>query len=309
MHWVLHNPMADLPGPNFLVVYAVVVLIAVIYVRVRMRRLDPTVEIEPCDVPGKLGHLEIAYLGGNAMKVLGVLLFDLHRRGYLTLIEYKKGKFHIARGRHYPDEARLTRLERAVFDRIKIPIDASLLRADKELMAPVEEYCEELDEALREEQLLMPAECRSRANVYAGEAIAWLLLLSTYKIVVGVAKGHTNVGLLIALALIGVVVVVIASRLPRVSRRGAELLRKSRLAFQDQQDQLVISQDPASCPHAAMTAALFGFTAMAGTPWVSAWKQLAPRAKDGGSGCGGAGCGGAGCGGGCGGGGCGGCGG
>ena len=66
MHWLTHNAIADMPGPRYLLLYGSLVLITIVFVRIRVRRLDPSLELDPPTVPGKLGAHQIAHLRGGA---------------------------------------------------------------------------------------------------------------------------------------------------------------------------------------------------------------------------------------------------
>ena len=46
MHWLTHNAIADMPGPRYLLVYGSLVLITIVFVRIRVRRLDPSLELD-----------------------------------------------------------------------------------------------------------------------------------------------------------------------------------------------------------------------------------------------------------------------
>src|SRR4051812_25311996 len=73
MHWLTHNAIADMPGPKFLMVYGIFVLITTVIVKIKIRRLDPSLELEPPTVPGKLSAHQIAHLRGGAARVLAVV--------------------------------------------------------------------------------------------------------------------------------------------------------------------------------------------------------------------------------------------
>ena len=91
MHWLTHNAIADMPGPRYLLVYGILVLITIVIVRIKIRRLDPSLELDPPTVPGKLSAHQIAHLRGGAPRVLAVVLYDLCRRGYLQVLQAGEG--------------------------------------------------------------------------------------------------------------------------------------------------------------------------------------------------------------------------
>jgi uncharacterized protein (TIGR04222 family) len=81
MDWLTHNPIADLPGPQFLIVYGVaaVAVIAAAYGIIRL--LDRTDRRKPPRVPGTFDPYEMAYLCGGTNAVIRTVLYALYLRG------------------------------------------------------------------------------------------------------------------------------------------------------------------------------------------------------------------------------------
>src|SRR4051812_6594217 len=87
MDWLLHNPIADLYGPSFLLLYGGVIALIVVDALWVRGRSDPTTDLDPPDVPTKPDPHAIAYLRGGANELTGLVIFDLLRRGYLQTTE------------------------------------------------------------------------------------------------------------------------------------------------------------------------------------------------------------------------------
>ncbi|MGZ3386671.1 MAG: TIGR04222 domain-containing membrane protein, partial [Isosphaeraceae bacterium] len=99
------------------------------------------------------------------------------------------------------------------------------------LAAQVAASCHPLDESLREEQLLVSSE---RCQVALRAALPGLVLtpaLGGAKLLIALAKGRHNVGFLIAMAFVGLVIMVAISRVPRITARGREYLKRLQMAF------------------------------------------------------------------------------
>src|SRR5262249_52550499 len=74
--------------------------------------------------------------------------------------------------------------------------------------------------------------------------MAVLILLGSYKLVVAHMKGHSNVGFLIAMSLVGAIGFSIACfALPRLSYRGKTYLERLKLAYGGLKDQLKDADD------------------------------------------------------------------
>lgn len=315
MNWLIHNPIADLPGPAFLGVYLAAIVMTCFAAFRAIRSRDTSGWREPPPVPKDLDPYELAYLRGGSNAVIHTALFSLLRRGYVEVIESKKrfgaAEKKLRQADFPPPIADLTTLERTLFRACEGGVTPAVLFRKGGKVSDLEVYCEPYRERLEAEELVLPGEVK-RAGLptwLAGAGV--LLLLAGYKIAVALAKGRTNVGFLItmfpfALLVLAIVVGVAASR--RRSKRGEGYFLRLRLAFAG-------LKAPAGAAlvddgSAVLMVGLFGLATLKGTGDV-AFAHLFARATATNGGCGagcgsgcgggGGGCGGGGCGGGCGG--------
>ena len=279
VHWLTHNAIADMPGPSYLLVYGILVLITIVIVRIRTRRLDPSLELDPPTVPGRLSAHQIAHLRGGAPRVLAVVLYDLCRRGYLQILRAGERGPMVGRSEGVGQLGLLSDFERAVFGEIKIPRPVVELRKDGRLAVLTEQYCAKLEEPLEDDLLLMPRQCQTEALGVGWAAAVCLLILAIYKVLVALAKGRQNVGFLIVLGIAGAIAVMVAARLPRLTRQGKAYLDRLCLAFENWPARIASSPDAAADPAAVMAIALLGLPALAGTTLQAAWQELMPKAE------------------------------
>src|SRR3954471_20036611 len=90
MDWLLNNPIAEMPGPWFLALYAAVIVGGLVEGRARSRRADRSEALGPEPIPGKPDPLEIAYLRGGENEAARLVVFDLLSRGHLRIQQTKK---------------------------------------------------------------------------------------------------------------------------------------------------------------------------------------------------------------------------
>ena len=324
MEWLTKNPIADMPGPDFLIVYGVLTALTILFIRLKARKLDPTLETDlpPLPIPGKLSPIEISQLSGNASLTLGTIVFGLWNRGYLKVETPDKGKPYLTKADSYPDIEDLSPIERAIFVPFRNPNSNKASSSVAAHLATVKRFGKDLEPALQDELILMPEESRQAARQLFWQAAPWLIMVGGYKLVIALDKGKHNVGFLIAFLFAGMLGLAIATSLPRLTRRGKDFLNRMKLAFRDVPASSTYALAAEGYPadeKAVLGVALFGLSALSGTPLAAAWQWYVPAAAVSGcsaatggwSSCGGGG-GGGGCGGGgggCGGGGCGGCGG
>jgi uncharacterized protein (TIGR04222 family) len=312
--------IADMHGPTFLLLYAVVIVATLLGAAVWSRRFDATRSLPDLPVVAMPNPYELAYLRGGAFEAVRLAIFCLVERGYLVTQEEKRllglgqTRYYIQQAPAAPDSGRLFALEREVFNFFTERQQASriwgpLLRAD------VERSCASLESALEKQQLLHGAGPRQSCVAVAAAASALLAGLGGYKLVAALAKGRTNVEFLVLMGIAGVVLVWVVCRPGRVTHRGRRYVQQLRLVHKH-------LSEPAAARTSAMSwlaMGLFGAAVLEGTAYGRIHDMFRRSTRQGSSwagGCAAAGCGsgggsgcGSGCGGGCGGGGCGGCGG
>lgn len=314
MNWWLHNILADMPGPQFLLFFGAMIVATIIVAATIVRSSDTTRGLDPPPIPKKPDPVEIAYLRGGANEVTRVVVFDLIRRGYLKTTGENKSS-RIERNDVRPPEPLVDPLDRNVFDYFSTRRDAKDLFRPGGLARQIEDWSEPIRWNLHEAELLSPAE-RYRLGLVTGLSGALLILsLGGYKLSVAIAKGHTNVGFLILMAMVGLMILAVACCVPRTTWRGRAYLAQLKTAFEGLKE---TADEPASAGANSMlllVPALFGIAALSSTSYGPIQDLFRKASSGSGGGCGGgwtpsagcgAGCGGGGGGGGCGGGGCGG---
>jgi uncharacterized protein (TIGR04222 family) len=276
----------DLRGPEFLLFYLAVSVVVVV-ASILLRH-----SAEPADTP-KINLSDpnlIAYLRGGKNEVLRVVTISLVDRCLLVATGTKLTACEGAFGKAQSE------VERKVVRHFNPSAEAATIFKMKDVDPEMSQYAAELtrlglltDEAEKETQKLRMA-----------IALALLLGIAIFKLMVALATGHRNVGFLILLAVLDTIAVVIISR-PRLTKAGQRMLDDLRTLFGGLRARSEQIQNGASPAEFALMAAVFG------TATIPSAKKMFPQAGSGGCGssCGSGGDGGGGCGGG----GCGGCGG
>ncbi len=338
MNWLLHNVIADLYGPYFLVFYAMAIVALVVACYRSVRSLDRTNDLEPPEIPAKLDPYEIAYLRGGENEVTRVAIASLIQRGLLQITE-KKHRLsttkEIDKGRK-PAPGELWRIEASVLKWSGFPAAPPQIFQAGGIPALVKEECVLYEDDLAEDDMFAPPEMKELGARLCGIGATLILGLGGYKLAVALARGHYNLMFLILLAIVGVIALAVAClALPRLSHRGKAYLERLKLAYDglksqvhpvgSQNSSLTWAADPGArgrlqnapaYSDCLLMVGIFGMASLADTP-LSDLTAMFKRGTSntggcsggcggGGGGCGGGGGGCGGGGGGCGGGGCGG---
>jgi uncharacterized protein (TIGR04222 family) len=316
MDWLVHNSLANMQGPAFLVLYGVVIAATLLWCWWQARAADPTTAQSPPSVPSHPDPYEIAYLRGGENEVTRVAVFTLLQRGYLQRAPAPRSRFGIrpaerlTRTAKYPPAGSLAPLERQVFNWFSSP-RSPLEIFQSRVPAEVKRECAGYEQRARDERLLMPEAAVNQTRLMRVLGAIVILGLGGYKLAVALTTGHNNVVFLIIMAIVALVALRGVTRLPRLSRRGVAYLQQLRLAYQPSRATLDWAGGDDLLP---LMIGVFGIGVLSGTP-LDDYRQMFPAAAQasgsGGScgsscsstsscsssGCGGGGGGGGGCGG------------
>jgi len=114
--------LANLSGPDFMVLYVSLFVVAGVALWIYLRRLDTTGRPPPIHVPAEPDPYEIAYLSGAVPGVLQVAMVELVERGFL---EAKGTRVH--RAPMAPSPEGLGVLLRAVLESVGPGVEATAL--------------------------------------------------------------------------------------------------------------------------------------------------------------------------------------
>lgn len=304
---ILHNPVAEMYGPDFLLLYSVVIATTLGVCWLMVSVADVTKSLPLPLIPTNPNPYEIAYLQGEEGRVTKLVVFNLIQSGFLQI-----NKLNIERSLNYPNIEQLSPLEQDVFawfTEPRIPAQISWY-----LPRELQQHCQVYKQILHDRQLLYVLDWRSAAQQASLIGSAFILCLGGYKFLAAVINGHHNVAFLIIMTMFAIVMLrVICYSPPRLSYLGQKYLQQLHEVFEQLQQKAKNGIHP-SLTEYDLLVALFGVNSLVGTPYDSysqmfinsglPWSYTSSSS----GGCGGGCSSGSSCGGGCGGG-CGGCGG
>lgn len=325
MEWLINNPIANMPGLQFLAFFSCVAVTTIITCWVMLKNTDKSDTIPPLQIPTNPDPYEITYLRGQENEVIRLAVFNLYNKGFVKLTTD-----YVEVNPQHPDPKNLPNIEKSLFgwlsqQKPQIYTNASNASSPEpirvkphqiflEMKARAETYCGSYKANL-EKNHLVPSDILKDISWKLRAAGALLILsLASYKFTIALTNGRTNVGFLVTLSIVYIIALFLICKPARLSKRGKAYLKELQNAFANlAQKDKINTNSPTYDPCApALAMSIFGVGIFAGTSFDS-FEQTFHRSTDSGSSCGSS-CGSSGssCGSGgssCGGGGCGGCGG
>ncbi|MBD2436677.1 TIGR04222 domain-containing membrane protein [Nostoc sp. FACHB-110] len=263
MDTLLHNFVADMYGPNFLLLYGVVIIATLLLCGGLVQ--DPTKNQPLPLIPAEPDPYEVAYLRSQATGIAHLVLFNLIQQGYLQL-----SKQTISQASNHPDISNLQPVERQVLEKISEPTTAktSLWLATE----CVQLFCKAYQEKLDDEQLLYGAKWQEW-NINVGLVGAMLIFgLGGYKLLIALGKGHHNVGFLIIMGVSSIIYLLwYVSQHKFLSHLGKRYLQQLQTTFKQLRETSIVNNN-------LLVLALFGVESFAGTAYNAYYKAFLPSA-------------------------------
>jgi uncharacterized protein (TIGR04222 family) len=326
MDFLFDNPLANVPGVIFLVLYSLFIVFTLMIYGIWKTQADKTASMPVPPIPPNVDPYEIAYLRGGMNEVARAVIFSLRQKDFLIFQNDGKNS-RIHRNQYQTDERGLNQMEQSALDWFKYSREPKEIFDSYGLLQVLDPYYEIYASRLEQQQLLTDAATRSRIKTARNIALLAILGLGAYKFLAAMLNGYRNVLGIVVLALISTVIAFFISRVPRLTALGRTYLERLQIAFDrlkyQSERQIVQSANASTAQFAGVDPLLlgvgvFGGAILAGTVYDD-YNQAFQRAQheasassgSGGSSCGsscssssgdgGGGDGGGGCGGGCGG--------
>jgi uncharacterized protein (TIGR04222 family) len=326
MDFLFDNPLVNMYGPYFLVSYILFITATIIGFRVVRSRTDKTTHLNIPPVPNNPDAYEIAYLRGGENELVRAVIFALAQKNLLKFNTEDKKSPHIYPTNAEFEQRNLSTIERSALGWFNRKREVKELFVKDGLANALKPYYETYRARLEMQHLIPDEEMKSRNNRLTLQAFFVFAGLGAYKFIAAIYNGNRNVFGIVIITGIGLLVLGVAAKMPRLTKLGSEYLKRLQIAFERIKPSKHFPSETSVAPSAPFAAVdpfllsvgVFGGAALAGTVY-SDYNTAFQKAQnsssggscgsscgscssssggDGGSSCGG-GCGG--CGGGCGG--------
>ncbi|MEZ5392708.1 MAG: TIGR04222 domain-containing membrane protein [Bryobacterales bacterium] len=241
MDWI-----ANMPGPQFLGLYASLIAVALAGAYFAMRASPQGDGLQPV-VPSSPDPYEMAYLRGGEMEVSKLALIELARGGYIQErvgTALRGGKVLLGQSEG-ASPSRLSAPLRQIFDLVggdgKSP--GELMR-ESGFRGAVGQIVARFEPRVQREGLLVPTGRKMAVFLYTAMPI---LSLGGYKLAVALSKGRYNVGFLIIFTLVALIALrAITSQ--RLTARGKKYFWQTQEAYRGETGEAVLDASPATAP-------------------------------------------------------------
>jgi uncharacterized protein (TIGR04222 family) len=281
MDIILHNFIADMPGPYFLGFYALTIIATLILCWILNYVADYSRFLPTPPIPKQPDPYEIAYLCDGEQGVVEVVVFNLIKRGFLEIDNSKQKIQQTTIG--ISSASQLSLMEHCVFDWFAQPRTGQEV-ASIELPSILirKRSCAGYQRHLEKKRLLTRFGMMSIITHWLILLLGVLIVvgLGGYKLCVAVIKGHSNVIFLILMGIIAVLMLVTICKdppLPRLSARGRNYLGQLQIAFGSLKNQIRSETKAGNDDTAYLLAiGLFGTVVLIQTPYADYDRILHP---------------------------------
>ena len=263
MDW-MHNPIGDMYGPHFLILYAVVIVLVFIISKVLLYSFDPSQSMPIPQVPSVVDPYEIAYMRGGENEVIRLSILDLIQRGYLQRIANAKKADEIVWAKDHPDRRHLNPIEDTVFGHFAVSSTAAKI-FQSTLSSSVKRQCNKYQIKLEQEKFIFSESDSGFLNIVMVIGLLVIIGLGGYKLIVALAKGRLNVGFLIIMAVVSTFLYLGFCKPPRMSSRGRKYLERLQLAYERLNNKDTKMNIHTTDSTFVIMAGIFGVSALAGT--------------------------------------------
>lgn len=233
MDLLLDNPLAMMDGPVFLVLFASLIIFSVIAVAAARSAIDKSDGLNIPTIPPAPDPVEIAYLRGGRNEATRSVIFSLLQK-QLIRIETDGIRSVLKPVLPAGSVKGLTGVEQTTMDWIGAVREAGeVFRKDDGLVTRLWTYLSAYQGQLENRQLLTSAENVARMKRYAWAAAAFIVFLGGYKVAVSIVYGHFNFIFTTIFAAIGVGVIFLVGKQPKITKLGRLYLERLHLAFSD----------------------------------------------------------------------------
>jgi len=264
--FIFENALATLDAGIYLGVYTLGVAGLAAGAYLRRERSDETLGMRLPPIPDELDPYELAYLAGGEEELARLVVFDMARRGWLSMFDESSmfgEDYYLKRADDHPPTNLLRPIEREVWDLIDGTVLLSNLMGTINLPSHLSSYTSDYQARLSKKRMMLDGAQHSSQSTVALAAMAAVMMPGLYRMLVAMLSmpiAEEWFAFLVWSLLSGLTVWTCAKPKFRTNL-GDRYLDALRREFDEMRDHMHIWGEAAAA-HTSTLAALFGARAV-----------------------------------------------
>ena len=230
MNFLFDNPLANMSGGWFLLLYGTTIVLAAITFKVYKTNLDWTSKLQLPLVPQNPNPFEIAYLRGGENEFARSLVFALVQKGFLE-ISHEGKKSYIRITASQPNWTTLSPIERSVLPWFQTTRETKEVFTSFGVTEILKPYSSTYEQQLKRHNFLTPNDVVTKTRLISFLAWGAMTLLGSYKLLAAIQHGRKNFGFLIVFIVISTIIFYLLSKTSRLSELGKGYVERIQQAF------------------------------------------------------------------------------
>lgn len=267
MDFLFDNPIANMQGQVFLVIYGAIIFVLAIAFYLLKSKFDWT-DKQPAPLISQTPDpYEIAYLRGGENELARSLIFSLTNKGFLQITNEGK-KSYIVLTQNQPNWTTLPSIERNILSWFQTTRETSEVFESYGLIELLKPYSLKYESKLAQNNLLTPKDVEMKIRMLSFLVFGFTALIGSYKLIASISHGSYNIIFLILFIIASFLVFWFLGKTKRLSKRGENYLETLQNTF----DRLRYNKTPSpnmpalnSFDPALLALGIFGTSALIGS--------------------------------------------
>ncbi len=209
MDWLFDNPLANMYGPYFLLLYGLVILLSIIFIHFFAEKLISIKDISSSKIPANPDPYEVAYLRGGAKEVVKLIIYNLLSKNFLkSYSKPDRSKVIVQKVNKHPSVLSLNPIDREVFKLFTMPsMELKQFMFSDKVINTVEDECDKFKKSWETFGYLSITEHVKKFDRLKANTIGVVLFFGAYKLLAAFSHGHSNVIFMIILGILGISII------------------------------------------------------------------------------------------------------
>ncbi len=229
MDLIFDNPLANLYGPYFLILYAVFIVTVAVAFGIAKRAADQSDRLPIPSIQPDFDPFEAGFLRGGENELARMAVLSLIKKEYLTI--QKSGSAMRIKRTGKDASPMLSRIEADALAWIGTERSPAEIFKRGGLPAELAPHSRGLEQRLGQMQLINTAANRAAFVPYRIAGFLAVIGLGAYKFAAALVHGRSNLFFLFLLGIAGIIAVHYKSKLPWQTKLGSVFLERLRIAF------------------------------------------------------------------------------